>query len=375
MQAGANGFSTTTITRQKGWQGAPLACTLASLDELRTYARVLKEMGRGVIQLNCAYTLGSLSDEEYALLDMLTTESGRPVTWSGAVSRSDQPEAFDVYLKKIEPLVARGSKPQGTSRPLTIEVNLNNPFVMNDLDAGKKVLGQPKEVQTKLYADPAFRRQVRDEWARGGKLFSYAWMDVQVLRVGKPAMEKYLRRTVREIAAEQGKDPLDVFFDLALEDDMNLRYLGAVANVEPKRVARQVADDRILLGMSDGGAHVDMLLESNYTTYMLGHWVREEKAMSLERAIHRMTLEPATLFGISGRGLLAKGMAADITVFDKDKVGSEMKATHVKHDLPAGGARLYIEAQGIEHVIVNGEPLYAHGKALDIRPGQILHRG
>lgn len=374
MLAGANGFSTTTIMRQKGWQGAPLACTLASGDELRAYARVLKEAGRGVIQLNCASNLGSISDDEYALLEMLMNESGQPVTWSGGVSRSDQPEALDAYLKKIEPLVARGGKPQGTSRPLTVEVNLNNPFVMTDLEAGKKVLGQPKEVQTRHYADPAFRKQVKEEYAKGGKLFSSAWIDAQVLRVGSPAMEKYLRRTVREIAAERGREPIDVFFDLALEDDLNLRYLGAIANVEPERVRKQINDDRILLGMSDGGAHVNMLLESNYTTYILGHWVREKKAMSLERAIYRMTSEPAKLFGIPGRGLLAKGMAADITVFDQDSVGSEMKATHMRHDLPGGGERLYIESRGIAHVIVNGVPLFEHGKALDNRPGQILHR-
>ncbi len=374
MEAGANGFSTTTISRQKGWQGAPLACTLASLDELRAYARVLKEMGRGVIQLNCAYNLGSLADDEFALLDMLTTESGRPVTWSGGVSRGDQPGALDIYLKKIEPLVARGSKPQGTSRPLTVEVNLNNPFVMTDLDAGKKVLGQPKDVQKKHYADPVFRKQVKEEYAKGGKLFSGAWIDAQVLRVGSPGMEKYLRRTVREIAAEQGKEPIDVFFDLALEDDLNLRYLGAIANVEPERVGRQINDDRILLGMSDGGAHVDMLLESNYTTYILGHWVREKQVMSLERAIYRMTSEPAKLFGITDRGLLATGLAADITVFDQNTVGSAMKATHVNRDLPGGGARLYVESRGIAHVIVNGEPLFDHGKALEGRAGEILHR-
>ena len=374
MEAGANGFSTTTISRQKGWQGAPLACTLASHDELRTYARVLKEVGRGVIQLNCAYNLGSLSDDEFALLDMLTTESGRPVTWSGGVSRGDQPGGLEAYLKKIEPLVARGSKPQGTSRPLTVEVNLNNPFVMTDLDAGKKVLGQPKDVQKQHYADPEFRKQVREEYAKGGKLFSGAWIDAQVLRVGSPTMEKYLRRSVREIAAEQGKEPIDVFFDLALEDDLNLRYLGAIANVEPERVGKQINDDRILLGMSDGGAHVDMLLESNYTTYILGYWVRDKKAMTLERAIYRMTAEPAKLFGITDRGQLKQGLAADITVFDEQTVGSAMKATHVNRDLPGGGARLYVESRGISHVIVNGEPLLDHGQVQDGRAGEILHR-
>lgn len=373
MRAGANGFSTTTVARQKGWQGKPLACTLTSMEELRCYARVLKKVGRGVIQMNCANKLGTLSDDEFDLIDTLMTESGRPVSWSGAVSNSaDGPEAFAAYLKKIEPLVARGGKPQGTSRPLTVEVGLLNPFFMTDLEAGQKVLGQSPDQQLKFYADPAYRRQVLTEWNNGGKLFSAAWIDCQVLRVKSAAMEKHLRRTVREIAIERGAEPIDTFFDLAIEDDLNLKYLGAVANAEDDHVREQVTDDRILLGMSDGGAHVDMLLESGYTTYVLGHWVRDQQVMSLERAVHRMTGEPADLFGISDRGRLAVGLAADITIFDKDRVGSAMKATEVKHDLPAGGERLYVEPHGIDYVIVNGAVLYDHGTATTNRAGKIL---
>lgn len=187
-------------------------------------------------------------------------------------------------------------------------------------------------------------------------------------------MQQYLRRTVRDIAGERDADPIDTFFDLAIEDGLDLKYLGAVANAEQERIEQQVTDDRILLGMSDGGAHVDMLLESGYTTYMLGHWVREKSVMSLERAVHRMTAEPADLFGISDRGRLVVGMAADITIFDKDEVGSAMKATDVKYDLPGGGERLYVTPHGIDYVIVNGAVLYDHGVPTSNRAGKVLHQ-
>jgi N-acyl-D-aspartate/D-glutamate deacylase len=177
-----------------------------------------------------------------------------------------------------------------------------------------------------------------------------------------------------EIAAERIADPLDTFFDLALEDDLNLKYLGAVANADPDRVCRQIDDDRILLGMSDGGAHIDMLLESNYPTYILGHWVREQKAMSLERAIHRMTGEPARQFGITDRGMLEPGLAGAIAIFYPDTIGSAMKATKIRHDLPSGGARLYIPSEGIDYVIVNGGILYDHGRCTASRTGTVLHR-
>ena len=297
------------------------------------------------------------------------------MTWSGAVSPADEPERLDTYLDQIGPLIARGGRPQGTSRPLTIEVDLKNPFVMTDIEPGKMILGRPKEHQIACYTDPAFRAQVRAAFAEGGKLFSTAWIECQVLRVGSEKMEQYLRRTVRDIAAERGTDALDTFFDLALEDDLELKYLGAVANVDATRVRAQINDDRILLGMSDGGAHVDMLLESNYPTYLLGHWVREEKAMSLERAVYRLSAEPARQFGITDRGQLVPRMAADITIFDAETVGSAMKATEVRCDLPAGGERLYIPAVGIDYVIVNGGILYDHGHCTETRAGRVLHRG
>ena len=76
--------------------------------------------------------------------------------------------------------MARGGKPQGTSRPLTVEVGLKNPFFMTDLAAGQQVLGQSFDVQMKCYTDPAIRRRVLAEWDQVGKLFSAAWIECKV---------------------------------------------------------------------------------------------------------------------------------------------------------------------------------------------------
>jgi N-acyl-D-aspartate/D-glutamate deacylase len=130
-------------------------------------------------------------------------------------------------------------------------------------------------------------------------------------------------------------------------------------------------DSRTLIGLSDAGAHLDMLCESGYTTYMLGHWVREERALTLERAIQRITSEPADYFGIKDRGRLQAGAAADVVIFDEATVNSPLRPTAVK-DLPAGGTRLYCRAEGISQVIVNGQLLYRDGRHTGAFPGKVL---
>jgi N-acyl-D-aspartate/D-glutamate deacylase len=131
------------------------------------------------------------------------------------------------------------------------------------------------------------------------------------------------------------------------------------------------SDSRTLIGLSDAGAHLDMLCESGYTSYLLGHWVREMQALTLERAIQRITSEPADFFGFRDRGRLRTGAAADIVIFAEDKINSPLRPTPVK-DLPAGGTRLYCKAEGISEVIVNGEVLYRDGRHTGAFPGHVL---
>ena len=103
---------------------------------------------------------------------------------------------------------------------------------------------------------------------------------------------------------------------------------------------------------------------------MIGHWVREHKALTLEHAIKRITSEPADFFGLD-RGRLKVGGHADICIFDEAKINSPMRPTPVK-DLPAGGSRLYCKAEGISRVIVNGQTIYRDGQPTKARPGKVL---
>jgi N-acyl-D-aspartate/D-glutamate deacylase len=129
-----------------------------------------------------------------------------------------------------------------------------------------------------------------------------------------------------------------------------------------------------MIGISDGGAHVDMLCNAGYPSYLLGTFVRDKQALSLEHAVKRITSEPAQFFGISDRGVLRPGLAADITIFDLNTIGSPERP-EIRHDLPGGGRRLVTQAEGIAYTLVNGQVLYEGQRHTGVLPGQVLRAG
>jgi N-acyl-D-amino-acid deacylase len=370
VRAGAFGFTTTAIPQHIGYKGRPLACRQASRDELKAYANALKELGKGTIELALTATAAELSEEEYALLDFLLTESGRPVTWLGVVSRDDKPNAGPDLLRRAEPLIKRGGIPQVTCRPFVIQINLRNPFIFANHPSWNPVFNRPTEEQMHVYRDPAFRQAFRKELEKP-RIFSGRWERLEVKEVNNPAMKTLEGKTVAEIARLRGKDGLDTFLDLGLEDDLKIEYTIVLFNGNDDLIPELITDPRALIGLSDGGAHVDMLCDAGYCTYLLGTWVREKEVMSLEYAVQRLTSEPADFFGVRDRGRLAVGMAADVVVFDYNTVGSGRRP-EMRYDLPGNGRRLVMPARGIQDTIVNGVVLYDQQQHTGALPGQVL---
>jgi N-acyl-D-amino-acid deacylase len=371
VHAGAFGFSTTTLPQHIGYQGRPLACRLASSDELKAYANVLRDAGRGAIEIALTRRSGRMSEDEQGLLEFLLDESTRPVTWLAMASRPDKPEASDDTLRRLEPLIKRGGVPQVLCKPFVVQMDLRNPFSFADMELWGPVFNQPLEKQKAFYSDPAFRGAFREELKRP-HLFQGKWNRVEVLEVANPALKQYERKTVGEIADQRHEDPLDTFFNLALQDDLNIQY--TMQQYHEEGIQRLISDPRTMIGLSDGGAHVNMLCDAGYCTYLLGTWVRERQAMTLENAIKRITSEPADFFGIKDRGRLKVGLPADVAIFDERKIGSAKRA-RMQNDLPGGGRRLVMPAEGVEYTVVNGDILYQHGHHSGYLPGQVLKSG
>jgi len=164
---------------------------------------------------------------------------------------------------------------------------------------------------------------------------------------------------------------VDAFLDLTLEDDLEVEFTLATFNNRPERMKEILRNPDILLGLGDGGAHVDMLCDCGYPTYLLGTWVREQQALTLEEAVRRLTADPADFFGIRDRGRLQTGLAADIAIFDPATVGSANRGER-RYDLPGGAKRMVMPSRGVRYTIVNGQPVYADGALTEARSGQVL---
>lgn len=371
MDCGAFGFSSTVLNQHLGYGGRPLACRLADDAELTAYARVLKAKGKGAIEIALTRQIAILEDEQSATLDLLLRESGRPVTFIAMFDRDDIPEAVRDTLRKAAPMIERGARPQTSPLPLTREVDMRSPFSFAAFPSWKRIFADKSlEAQKAVYSDRTFRDRFRHELATTNLSFG-SWERVTLHEVFNPALKKYEGRTVAEISRAEGKDPVDVFLDLTVADDIRLEYTMATFNTRVDRMVEILNNPAMLIGLGDGGAHVDMLCDSGYPTFLLGHWVREHQAITLEEGVRRLTTDPADFYGITDRGRLREGFAADIAIFDPAGIGSSNRGER-RHDLPGGGKRMVMPSRGVEYTIVNGAVTYTAGGTTGAQAGAVL---
>ena len=373
MRAGAFGFTSTILNNHIGYQGRPLACRNASRAELSALCQVLREEGRGAIELALTGTnVGFVADDEYNLLEFLVNESQRPVTFLALFNKPGKPDSYLGAVEKVKPILAwNKAVPQVSCRPLRIQFNMRNPFIFAIFTAWHGVFNKSVEEQMQMYGDPGFRQAFRAEMDKR-RIFAGQWGRMTIIDAKSPEVRAHVasKKTVAQIARDQGKDPVDAFLDLAIADRLELLFDLQAFNFEPEGVKNLVSDPRFLIGLSDGGAHVDMLCDAGYATYLLGRWVREHQVLTLEEGVRRLTSVPADLFGIPKRGRIASGLVADLTLFDPDTV--DAKDPEYVWDLPGGGKRFVAKAKGVKTTVVSGQILYQDGEHQGGLPGKVL---
>jgi len=375
LDAGAFGLSTTILQNHVGDQGRPLACRLASPDELRELCGEMRRRSRGVIEAAITSLPDRVTDEEYATLALLVEESRRPVTYLAVFARPGRPPgAHEEVVQRMAPLLGRErAVPQVSCRPLRIQFTLKNPFIFATMATWGQAFNRTEAEQRALYASESFRTQWKEEMERR-RIFRGQWRRITVRDAAGAEALALSGKSVAEIAEARGQDPANAILDIALADGLETLFDFPVMNQDPEGVRPLVTDPRFLIGLSDGGAHVDQLCDAGYATYLLGKWVRERKALSLEEGVRRLTSEVAIFFGVPDRGVIAPGRVADLVLFDPETV-DDVPPEYV-HDLPGGGKRLVAQARGIHATLVSGQVLYRDGSHTGAWPGAVLrHRG
>jgi N-acyl-D-amino-acid deacylase len=351
IRAGALGFATSKSATHVGYSGNPVPSRKAEIGEISALAGVLAEEGRGVIQA----TVGrELFLKEFADLARTT---GRTITWTALLAgMTGSNDGHRRLLAQSQELCEGGMRiiPQVACRPLNFEMTLKEPFIFENLSFFKQISAADFDGKMRIYADPEFRNAFKGKIGAGsGSRFADRWERSWISYYpGHPELDE---SNLAELARERGVDPIDLMLDIGLETKLQARFRIALFNYEEDEVLALLNASHTVVGLSDAGAHASQLCDACFSTYLLGHWMRERKAIPMERAVWMLTARPAEVFGITDRGRLAPGMAADVVVLDPDRIGcSRLRRIN---DLPSGADRLVADAYGIDAVVVNGTPI------------------
>src|SRR5258705_2053105 len=363
MGLGAVGLSSTTNKNHVGDRGRPVPSRLAHEEELTSLVRTMGASGGGILEL----TMGGTRPDRIAELDRfaeLARAADRPVTLVSLRHNPARPEEQRAILARIEALARDGVEiyPQVTTSPLTATFDLASAFVFFRFPVWKRVLDAPVGSWRALFRDAGFREEFRASVGRT-PLFQGDTAPLRVHAVGADAFKPFVGLALSQVAARRRQDVIDAFFALAPHDDVPPQSTVAVMNTDAASVAEIFTHPRSLIGLSDAGAHLTLFCEAGQTSRLLGHWVRERRALSLEDGVGRITSMPADLFGLRDRGRLQPGLAADITVFDPDSIVDH--EPELVHDLPGGGPRLVQRASGIRWSFVNGQAVIEDGRLPD----------
>jgi len=374
MEAGALGLS---VSRNKGHydpQGVHIPALWADEKEIFALADVLREMGTGIIQSGG----GREAELSNGLMARLSEATGRPVVYNNLGQTVRRPDEWKTLMARVNETTKAGIRAYPLCSPnrTTQSFTMKNAQLFRGSPTWHPILISSDEEKLVAYANPAIRQKLHEELVEwkveipGGTIsknwYDYVWVDTPVLEKNKWMIEK----SIHEIAKAQNKGIIDAFLDLVVEEKLETGFMQAENNVDEDAMRQILTYPNALIGLSDGGAHVQFHGGYGFSTRLLSEWVRDKQAMTLEQAVRRLTFDSASTFGLFDRGLLRPGMVADITIFDPDTVKPMPES--IVHDFPAGGWRVKEPAQGIYATFVNGQMLMKEGSHTGNLPGRVL---
>jgi N-acyl-D-amino-acid deacylase len=376
VNAGAIGFSTSRTFNHITADDRPVASRVADWQEVRAIVNAMGETGKGVFEL-AGEAPGRDPErirEYFDRLRDLAVESGVTQTW-GMFSTRIAPDLWRPYFDLLDETAAAGGRmyAQVHSRALNVLLSFKAHTPFDKWDVWRELRSLPLEEQKRRLRDPALKAKLVEVASReytGPRVVGAEARPPQWAWVYPMADMSYDVSSMAELAAARGVHPVELMIDLSLEHDFDIYFRQPIANEDQDHVLEMMRHPRSLVTFSDSGAHVAQIMDSSLQTHLLSYWVREKQAFTLEQAVRRITYDTATVWGLHDRGLIRRGLAADLVVFDPDTIGPRLP--EVVHDLPAGAKRLKQTADGIRHTIVGGEVVLTDNAHSGATPGRLL---
>ena len=374
MRAGAIGFSTSR-SRHFTSEGKPVASRVAAWDEVRELVGVLGRLNAGLFEI----TPDNWGDEadraaKQAAMRDLAVESGRPMTYI-TLKLPAQGNAWREMMALTEDAAARGGRmvTQVVARQFQSVIGFGTRLPFDHLPTWSVVRAKPVAEQLRAMQDPATRARLVQEAMHGPYKTDAIGPEMRppdwdiMMELNAPTGPY---RTMAELARERGTTPADVLIDIGIATGLERFFVQPIGNLELDDVLTMLRHPHSIVGGSDSGAHVSQILDSSMPTHVLAYWVRQAKAFTLEEAVRKLTFDAAMAFCLPQRGLLTEGYAADLVVFDAEKVSPGMPVA--ANDMPANGRRLKQKGTGIAATVVGGEVLLRDNEPTGATPGRLL---
>ena len=204
--------------------------------------------------------------------------------------------------------------------------------------------------------------------------FRTNWSTLKVLQVAFERNYRYEGMTINQLSEAKGKEPLDAFLDLALDEGLETEFeMPPRDNPEAmKLLEQQIMDPYTHLSSSDGGAHTRYLTISMWPVHFLTYWIRDREIMSLEKAHYKISALPAWITEFKDRGTLRVGAWAAIIVYNQEELGYLYDAAVYANDFPGGERRLIPKPTGLRYTIVNGTITFEGNECTGALPGKLL---
>ncbi|WP_419850857.1 N-acyl-D-amino-acid deacylase family protein [Candidatus Poriferisocius sp.] len=381
ISAGGLGFSTSLSYTHNDGDGAPVASRFASNDEVIALCSVVAQHEGTTLEYVTDGCMQGFTEEELDLMVAMSRAARRPLNWNVLTIDSADPDRYRAQLGASVRAAERGARVVALTMPVLVGMNMSflNYCALNMLPDWGEVLGLPVPERMARLADPQTRAHLAERAASpDAGVFTRltGWGGYRIGDTFSSANEEMTGRTVADIASERGTGHFDTLLDIVLSDELRTVLWPAPTDDDDESWrlrAEAWQSEHTLIGGSDAGAHLDRMCGAPYTTAFLGDCLRGRKLASLETAISMLTDAPARLFGLRERGRIEQGWHADVVVFDPGTVDSG--AMRMVEDLPGGSPRLFADAVGVNHVLVNGQSIVSGGRATEARPGTLLRSG